>query len=86
MTRTLPMNDDGRLQAFCWPGGYPLYYVDGDNSVLCPDCATEALQDEDERCRPCDVDVNYEDMDLYCEACSEQIDAAYPTDSGFDED
>jgi hypothetical protein len=86
MTQTLPLNDDGTLQAWAWPGGYPLFYVDGDNSVLCPDCATQALHDENKRLRPCAVDVNYEDMALYCEECSEQIEPPYPTESGFDAD
>ena len=27
------------LPAFAWPGGYPIYYLDAEGSVLCPDCA-----------------------------------------------
>ena len=35
----LPRYDDGTLMSFTMPGGYPIYYVCKDNSVLCPDCA-----------------------------------------------
>jgi hypothetical protein len=32
-----------RLDAFAWPGGYPIEYRDGHGCVICPDCATNAL-------------------------------------------
>ena len=37
--RPLPRLDNGDLQSYAWPGGYPLYYLDGCNCVLCPACA-----------------------------------------------
>lgn len=30
--------ENGQYQSYAWPGGYPLYYLDGCNNVLCPDC------------------------------------------------
>ena len=87
MARELPRNDDGTLQAWAWPGGYPIYYLDGDNSVLCPLCATVNDTDEQiDRFRPQACGINYEDMNLYCEECQEYMAPAYPTDSGFAEE
>ena len=31
--------EDGKLPSYAWPGGYPIYYLDGSNCILCPDCA-----------------------------------------------
>lgn len=99
----LPRLEDGTLQSYAWPGGYPLYYLDKGNNVLCPDCAIESekaymldilgdiaawclepeydyfgisLEDE----LPVVADINYEG-DLYCDACSQQIKAAYPVEN-----
>lgn len=36
-----PIKDnDGTYPSYAWPGGYPIYYVDNDNNVLCPTCAS----------------------------------------------
>lgn len=82
--------EDGRLPAYVWPGGYPLYYVvrdDGDHDiVLCPKHANEeeleALADEDYNLndlytfKVLDYDVNYENDDLLCEH-GHPIESAY---------
>lgn len=47
-------------------GGYPIFYVDRDK-VYCNLCATDV----------CEGRVNYESIDLYCDSCDEQIEAAY---------
>lgn len=76
------------LPSFAWPGGYPMFYVDGDNSVLCPKCAnrqvTEAVEEIGEhgeplvpRFLPADYEANYEDDSLYCDECSTRIESAY---------
>lgn len=66
--------EDGRYPAYAWPGGYPIYYVDAGNNVLCPDCANR----EDEYADPVtDSDVNYEDEGLYCDDCGAKIESAY---------
>jgi hypothetical protein len=78
----LPRDSDGRLSAWAWPGGYPFFYLDGDNSVLCVNCArrSDEAEDELEQFRPIAYDVNYEDEDLYCDDCSERIESAYGED------
>jgi hypothetical protein len=34
----------GSLDAYAWPGGYPVYYLDKNNDVLCPKCAQAILE------------------------------------------
>lgn len=38
---TVDYRTPDRLQYFAWPGGYPIAYLDSDNCLLCPECATE---------------------------------------------
>jgi hypothetical protein len=35
----IPRDEHGNLEAFAWPGGYPIYYCDKENSILCQSCA-----------------------------------------------
>ena len=71
---------------YCWPGGYPLYYLAKSNNVLCPPCAAE----EEENAKDPDhwsegvaaCGVNYEDPHLYCEECSARIESAYAEEGG----
>lgn len=72
-------DEDGKLIAFAWPGGYPIFYLDGDNSTLCPDCANKADQDPDEfeNFKPVAGDVYYEGPDLFCDQCNAVIESAY---------
>jgi hypothetical protein len=60
-------------------GGYPLYYLDGGGSILCPRCAQKSDEDQDEvpQFKPVDCGVNYEDPGLYCDDCSGRIPSAY---------
>jgi len=37
--RPLPRDAQGNLEEFVWPGGYPIYYLDGDGTILCQTCA-----------------------------------------------
>jgi hypothetical protein len=71
--------DDGQLPTFAFPGGYPMFYLDGHNSILCAKCANESLSDADEidSFRPVESGVHYEGDPLNCENCSENIDPAY---------
>lgn len=43
--RVLPPDElsNGRREypTYAWPGGYPIYYVDANNCVLCPDCVNK---------------------------------------------
>jgi hypothetical protein len=74
---------DGKLPAYAWPGGYPLYYLAKDNGVLCPKCANEFTpdRDNDEQLEPVAYDVNWEDDSLYCEHCNARIESAYGEES-----
>lgn len=72
------------LPAFAWPGDYPMYYVFNDGGVCCPKCANANIGLIDMgRCNSHGgwelggYDVNYEDTDLHCDHCGEQIPAAY---------
>jgi len=89
--------DDGKpgslLPFFAWPGGYPIYYLDGDNCVLCPECAENAVREyyEDpegvfENELPVAYDTNYEDPMLICEGCNERIESAYAEDDEEEEE
>lgn len=77
--------DCGKLRAYAWPGGYPMYYVTKNRGVLCPDCANlpECTQATDLDCREdrqwliVAANVNYEDNDMYCDHCGKQIEQAY---------
>lgn len=75
----LPRLEDGRLQAYAWPGGYPLFYLDRENSVLCPACANKSDSDAEEvpQFKPIAADVNYEDASLTCDQCNGRIESAY---------
>ena len=73
----LPRDNDGKLSAHAWPGGYPLFYLDCENSVLCPKCAN---RDVDQAQAPTACDVNYEDDSLFCEDCGYRIESAYAED------
>ena len=64
---------DDKLPKWAWPGGYPLYYLDNENNVLCPACASKDGYESE----PVACDVNWEDPDLYCDDCGERIESAY---------
>lgn len=71
----------GQLIKYAWPGGYPVFYLDGENSVLCHDCAVKSdSEDEIPQFKPVASDINYEDASLYCDQCSQRIESAYAED------
>lgn len=61
------------LEAFAWPGGYPIAYLGADDSVLCPYCATIA-RDQGETVTGF---INWEGDALYCEECNDCVASAY---------
>lgn len=76
--------DAGKLETYAWPGGYPLYYVVGDDDnvgTICPECAQGVADSPGDyspdqfRFRSCET--NWEDPDLYCDHCDERIPSAY---------
>lgn len=63
----------GQLRGFTMVGGYPILYLDGENSVLCAHCAG---------CNPgdiCAAGINWE-SELRCDECSAEIECAYPAE------
>lgn len=65
------------LRSYSEWGGYPLFYLDARNNVLCPDCANE----NDEFDQPIvAADANWENPHLYCDHCSQRIESAYAED------
>ncbi len=72
----------GKLPAYAWPGGYPMYYLTNDNDVLCPKCANDYTpeRDNEDQLKPVAYDVNYEDPQLFCEHCTARIESAYAED------
>lgn len=73
--------ENGKLQSYAFPGGYPLFYVTADNSVLCPECSNQSDVDyndrDDKQWNIVAADVNYEDDSLFCDHCSKVIESAY---------
>ena len=77
---SLPDKDsDGKLPAYAWPGGYPIAYVDKDNSILCAKCATKSSNDPDElpNFKPVDCFIHYAGESEFCEQCNAEIESAY---------
>lgn len=77
--KEMASNNGGKLPAYAWPGGYPIYYLAKDNGVLCPKCANEyaAGRDNDEQLEPVACDIHYEGAALQCENCNAEIESAY---------
>ena len=80
----LHRNDDGKLPAYAWPGGYPIYYLCADGGVLCPHCAnrengSEASENTDtpNDWRMIAADVHWEGLPLVCDHCGTKIESAY---------
>ena len=65
---------DGKLPAYAWPGGYPIYYLDAENCLLCPDCASREEEYTEETVA---YGINWEDNYAYCEDCNKHIESAY---------
>ena len=75
----------GKLPAFAWPGGYPVYYLMDDCEALCPTCVNDPSNPVHEGgdadgWRIEAADVNYEDAHLYCAHCNKRIESAYAED------
>lgn len=78
--------EEGKLPEFAWPGGYPIIYLDHDNSTLCSNCATNSLNDPDEveSFRPCAFQIYWEGPSVFCTNCNKEIESAYgdPSEKG----
>jgi len=76
---------DGKLPAFAWPGGYPLYYLDAEDAVLCRECASRANEYSVDTVAG---DVYWEGPPMSCGHCGKEIESAYgdPEDDEEDHD
>lgn len=78
----------GRAQSYAWPGGYPVFFLTSDGETMCPDCVTknraEIIRATGENSRGgwaiAAVDVNWEDLEMFCCECSKRIESAYAED------
>jgi hypothetical protein len=79
LTPFLRTEDSGEqsLEAYAWPGGYPIIYLDGYGCVLCPDCGNINLSAENENDRPVAGFIHYEGPPECCDCCSTIIESAY---------
>lgn len=76
---TLQLNNQGELDAYAWPGGYPIVYFDRENSTLCAKCATRDFKNVDVRdeYKPIACDVYQEGPTIHCDDCNVEIESAY---------
>ena len=68
-------DSEGKLPAYAWPGGYPLFYLTKRSNVLCPACANADVENPDDPVEA--YDANWEDSSLFCDDCGERIESAY---------
>ena len=76
-------------QPYAWPGGYRQALIMGDGGCLCHECARtefrriaeESFSQSNCGWRAAGVGVNWENTDLLCDHCGEQIEPAYGDDA-----
>lgn len=75
----LMRDEDGKLPAFAWPGGYPIIYFASDMGTLCPKCANAFVtgRDTEEQLKPVACDIYWEGPTIQCEHCNADIESAY---------
>lgn len=75
-----------RAGPYAWPGGYPTYFIAADGEPLCHNCVKRNFKQtvyETYRPRQGDMfrvvgqEINYEDNNMHCAHCEQQIPAAY---------
>ena len=74
---TLELNQYGALDAYAWPGGYPLLYVNDAGDVFCAKCAANAVKDEEATDKPVCGDVYWQGSPEHCCCCGVEIESAY---------
>lgn len=77
--KTIERDSAGKLPAFAWPGGYPVFYLAADNGILCPKCANNYVEgrDNEKQLKPIAGDVYWEGPTMQCEHCNADIESAY---------
>lgn len=69
----LPMEEDGSLTRFAFPGGYEVFYVTDDGSVLCAQCANGEITRRVEFFASDEIDTSYPITDTSFYDASERI-------------
>ena len=72
-------------QPYAWPGGYPKFLIMASGEGVCKKCAKDnakliikaTRQGFDAGWEAVAVDVNWEDENLFCDHCGDQIESAY---------
>ncbi len=72
------MSDSKPRAKYSSVGSYPLFYLCDDHKALCAECCDAAERDGD--IETAEAHPNWEDAYLYCDACSERIEEAYPAE------
>ena len=75
---------DAIRNPYAWPGGYPVYVVMADGSMLCRDCARKeyklianaTINHERDGWKAAGADILYEGTE-YCGHCSCELESAY---------
>ena len=73
---------------YAWPGGYPMFGVMDDGGCLCMTCLRSEYKQIaysnrhklNDGWNVSEVVINYEDPNLTCDHCGEQIESAYGDD------
>lgn len=81
-SKSLRLADTLAREPFAWPGGYPRYAVTSDGGCLCSSCCkTErdliGTTTGSDGWNVVWIGINYEDNELACDNCHEEIVAAY---------
>jgi hypothetical protein len=66
----------GALDAYAWPGGYPIIYLDSNGETLCAKCA-EADRDDPDTKPMQGRGIHWEGAPEHCAECGEEIPSAY---------
>lgn len=75
-------DSDGKFSRYTDLGGYPICHICFDGGIICADCANEHghTDEPDDEWRIIASDVNWENAELYCDACSKHLEPAYGED------
>ena len=90
----LHYDEQGKLIAYAWPGGYPIFYPAKDGGMICPDCAngkngSEATEDPRQWSSQwllVGSDVYWEGPTEQCAHCNGEIESAYGDPDASDDD
>lgn len=89
---TQQLKEQLRSGAYAWPGGYPLFFITSDGDTLSFETVRkeikqvlQAIRDNDNGgWRVIGVDVNWEDLELFCDHSGDRIESAYAEDQVSD--